>query len=132
MTLPLTAALAAAILAVLQVVLMVAVGNMRRATSISFGDGGNDELLRLTRRHGNLIENAPIFLILLTLLEMLGGNPLVVMGLAGLFVLARISHAIALSSADGPLVFRVFGALGTVLSLLGSAGFVAFQVSTLI
>lgn len=128
MTLPVTAALAASILAVLQVILMVTVGNMRRAKSISFGDGGDAELLRLSRRHGNLIENAPMFLILLSLLEMIGGTSSVVTGLAGLFVVARLSHAVALSSDGSPVVFRVLGALGTVLSLLGGAGFVAYQV----
>ena len=128
MTLPVTAALAASILAVLQVILMVTVGNMRRAKSISFGDGGDAELLRLSRRHGNLIENAPMFLILLSLLEMIGGASIVVTSLAGLFIVARLSHAVALSSDSSPVVFRVLGALGTVLSLLGGAGFLGFQV----
>ncbi len=131
MTLPLTAALLAAVLALLQVFLMVTVGNMRRAESISLGDGGNEELLRLTRRHGNLIENAPMFLILLSLLEMTGGSAVVVTALAGTFLIARLSHAFALSTASSPLVFRVLGALGTVLSLLGGAGFLIYQVTRL-
>ncbi len=128
MTLPLTTALVAAVLAVLQVVLMMTVGNKRRAESISLGDGGNQDLLRLTRRHGNLIENAPMFLILLMLLELLGGASNTVLILGGIFVLARFSHALALSSADSPLVLRVFGALGTIIGLLGSAGVLAYQV----
>lgn len=131
MTLPLTAALAAAALAIIQAFLMVTVGNMRRATSISIGDGGNQDLLRLTRRHGNFIENAPMFLILLTLLELLGGTPTIVTGLAILFVLTRISHAISLSSAYSPLAFRVIGAVGTVISLVGGAGLLVWQVSGL-
>ena len=130
MTLPITAALAASILAVLQVILMMAVGNMRRAKSISFGDGGDAELLRLSRRHGNLIENAPMFLILLSLLEMLGGASTIVSVLAILFVVARVSHAVALSSDSAPLVFRLIGALGTMLSLLGGAGFLSYHVLT--
>lgn len=131
MTLPLTAALAASILAIIQVVLMMTVGNKRRATSISLGDGGDETLLRLMRRHGNFIENAPMFLILLALLELLGGASSVVTGLAGLFIITRICHAVSLSSADGLAAFRVIGALGTVLSLLGGAGLLAWQVSGL-
>lgn len=131
MTLPLTAALVAAVLALLQVFLMVTVGNKRRAESISLGDGGNEELLRLTRRHGNLIENAPMFLILLSLLELLGGPTTVVTTLAGVFLVARFSHAAALSSASSPLAFRVLGAFGTVVSLLGGAGFLIYQVAGL-
>ncbi|MBO6504039.1 MAG: MAPEG family protein [Kordiimonadaceae bacterium] len=130
MTLPITAALAAAILAVLQIILMFPVGNMRRAKNIPFGDGGDAELLRLSRRHGNFIENAPMFLILLTLLELIGGSTMTVTALAGLFVVARLSHAIALSSDNGPLVFRVVGALGTIISLLATAGFLAYQVTS--
>lgn len=130
MTLPLTAALAAAILAVLQIMLMFPVGNMRRAKNIPFGDGGDAELLRLSRRHGNFIENAPMFLILLTLLELIGGSATVVMAFAGLFIVARLSHALALSSDNGPLVFRVIGAVGTILSILGTAGFLAYQATT--
>ncbi len=129
MTLPVTAALAAAVLAVLQVVLMFAVGRMRGAKNIPFGDGGDAVLLRLTRRHGNLIENAPMFLILLSLLELIGGSGAVVTAFAGLFLVARLSHAIALSSDSAPLAFRVVGALGTIISLLGTAGFLAYHVT---
>ena len=131
MTLPLITALTASVLAIMQAFLMVTVGNRRRATSISFGDGGDPDMLRLMRRHGNFIENAPMVLLLLALLEMLGAATTGVLTIAVLFVVTRISHAIALSSADSPLVFRVLGALGTLLSLLGGAGFLAYQVSGL-
>lgn len=129
MTLPVIAALAASVLAVLQAVLMLTVGNKRRADSVAFGDGGDVELLRLIRRHGNLIENAPMFLILLALLEILGGSSNVVITLAVVFVLARFSHALALSGPAMPLAFRIFGALGTLVGLLGTAGFLAYTAS---
>lgn len=132
MTLPLITAITASVLAIMQAFLMVTVGNRRRATSISFGDGGDADMLRLMRRHGNFIENAPMILILLALLEILGAPSAGIMTIAILFVVTRVSHAIALSSADSPLVFRVLGALGTLLSLLGGAGFLAYQVSGLL
>lgn len=131
MTLPIIAALAAAILAVMQVILMVTVGNRRRTSAISFGDGGDADMLRVMRRHGNFIENAPMFLILLSLLEILGGSQSIVLGLATVFVVTRISHAIALSSATAPTAFRVIGALGTIIGLLGGAGTLAWQVSSM-
>lgn len=129
MTLPIIAATAAAVLAFMQVVLMMTVGLKRRASGVSLGDGGDAELNRRIRRHGNFIENAPMFLILLSLFEAMGGAQPVAMGLAGLFLAARISHALSLSSADAPIALRAFGALGTILSLLGGAGFLAWQVS---
>lgn len=132
MTLPIIAALTAAFLALMQTILMVTVGNRRRASSISFGDGGDPDMLRIMRRHGNFIENAPMVLILLSLLEILGGGQTVVLGLAILFVVTRISHAIALSSANSPLAFRVIGALGTLISLVGGAGALAWQASTMV
>ena len=131
MTLPIIAALAAAFLAVMQVILMVTVGNRRRTSAIPFGDGGDADMLRITRRHGNFIENAPMFLILLSLLEILGGSQSIVLGLAAIFIVTRISHAIALSSATSPIAFRAVGALGTLIGLLGGAGALAWQVSTL-
>ena len=132
MTLPIIAALTAAFLALMQTILMVTVGNRRRASSISFGDGGDPDMLRIVRRHGNFIENAPMVLILLSLLEMLGGSQTVVLGFAILFVVTRISHAIALSSANSPLAFRVIGAAGTLISLVGGAGALAWQASKII
>jgi uncharacterized membrane protein YecN with MAPEG domain len=128
MILPTTAALAAAFLGVMQIILMMTVGNKRRATSISLGDGGDADMLRVTRRHGNFIENAPMFLILLMLFEILGGAQTIVIGFAILFIVTRISHAISLSSAETPLVFRATGALGTLISFIGLSGFIAWTV----
>lgn len=110
---------------------MIAVGNKRRAASISLGDGGDSDLLMRMRRHGNFIENAPMFLILLSLFEMLGGAPAIVTAFAGIFIITRLSHAYALSGEGKPVVFRVTGALGTAVSLLGTAGFILWQVNTL-
>lgn len=128
MILPTTAALAAAFLGVMQIALMVMVGNRRRATSISLGDGGDADLLRISRRHGNFTENAPMFLILLMLFEMLGGGQTIVISFAILFTGTRISHAISMSKPDGSLVLRGIGALGTLVSLLGLSGLIAWQV----
>lgn len=131
MTLPIIAALAAAFLAVMQVILMLGVGLKRGSTGISLGDGGDEDMLRRIRRHGNFIENAPMVLILLSLLEILGGGQNIVFGFAVLFIVTRISHAIALSSASAPTAFRAVGAFGTLISLVGTAGVLVWQVSTM-
>lgn len=127
MTLPITAAMAAAILAIIQVFLMIAVGNKRRSSSILLGDGGNADLLMRMRRHGNFIENAPIFLILLTLFELIGGQQYLATAFAGIFILTRLSHALSLSGEAMPLIFRVIGALGTAISLVGLSGLILWQ-----
>lgn len=129
MTLPIISGYAAALLAILQVALMASVGNARRAVGVPLGDGGNPELLMNIRRHANLTESAPLFLILLALLEITGGNTLIVSGIAALYVLARISHAFALSGPDQPAAARAFGALGTLIGLAGTAFVLLWHLS---
>ena len=73
MTFPIMTAYAAIALALLQVGLMMTVGIARNNNGIPVGDSGNEALLYKVRRHGNLIENAPIFLILLAFYEVSGG-----------------------------------------------------------
>ena len=129
MTLPLISGYTAAILGLLQIILMMPVGLARRTAEVSLGDGGNDALLMKIRRHGNLTENAPIFLILLGFLEITGGPHMAIMGLAVVFTLARISHAIALSGPNTPVAARAFGAMGTMIGILGTAGTLAWHLS---
>ncbi|MCK0070781.1 MAPEG family protein [Kordiimonas laminariae] len=112
---------AAALLGMLQISLMIPVGRARGQIGVPIGDNGNTELLRKIRRHGNLTENAPIFLILLTLLEISNASKILVVIFAILFVTARISHVIAFSASETPAFFRAFGALGTIVSILGSS-----------
>jgi uncharacterized membrane protein YecN with MAPEG domain len=131
MTIPIISGYTAALIALLQVALMMAVGLNRGKVGVPVGDGGDAALLYKIRRHGNLIENAPMFLILLALLEATGGSPSVVLGLAALFIIARISHAYALSGPDRPVAARGFGAFGTMAGILGAAGMMVWQLSML-
>jgi uncharacterized membrane protein YecN with MAPEG domain len=131
MTLPIISAYAAAILGIFQVALMMTVGLARQKAGISLGDGGDDAMLMRIRRHGNFTENAPIFLILLAFLETAGAATLIVEGFAVLFILARLSHAFALSGPNKPLPARAFGAFGTIISIVGTAGTLIWQLSSL-
>ena len=78
------------------------------------------------RRHGNLAENAALFIVLLALLELSGGYPMLVMIFGGLFVFARISHAIALTGSWSELPLRPVGALGTIVAGVGTAGMLLY------
>jgi uncharacterized membrane protein YecN with MAPEG domain len=71
MILPTTLALAAAA-AFINFWLMVRIGQIRHATGILTGDGGNDLLTRRMRAQINFIENTPIALILIAVIEMTG------------------------------------------------------------
>ncbi len=113
--LPLYTALTAAVLMMMQLALMLLVGFNRRAFATSIGDGGHTGLLLAIRRHGNLAENAPLFLILLGLLEIMRGSTLFVLLIACAFVTARILHAVGLTLNEGANAPRALGALGTLV-----------------
>lgn len=110
---PIISAATAAALLFLQSLLMLGVVLQRRSNRQSLGDGGHDSLLKAIRRHGNLAENAGIFVATLALFELLGGNTLQVEILAGVLVLARLSHAFGLSLGKTTNIFRVMGAVLT-------------------
>lgn len=94
-----TAALGAFLLA-LQAGLMLSVG-FYRTRGIFVGLDDDPTLERLVRRHGNLAENAGLFLAALALLEIIAGQSLAVAGLCLGFALARLLHAIGFSSLAG-------------------------------
>jgi uncharacterized membrane protein YecN with MAPEG domain len=75
-----------------------------------------------------LIENAPILLILLAFVETFGGANWLVSSLGTTFVIARLAHAVALSQSSGPGFLRAVGAAGTMLSILGSAGYLTWLI----
>lgn len=125
---PVVTAVTAGVLAVLQSSLMLTVGMKRLKYSQGIGDGGYEDLARLIRRHGNLAENAAIFLVVLALLEMTGINHLIVITLASLFIIARFSHALAFSITSGPHPLRAFGAILTAILTIVCSGYLIWTV----
>ena len=117
---PTAAAVTAASIAILNALLVTYVGAGRFKYKTSLGDGGHDALNRRIRMHGNLAENAPLFLILLALVEMTGEHGRFVWFLGPVFVVLRLVHAVGLSEAvsPGPNLFRGIGAAGTMICQL--------------
>ena len=114
LVMPTVSALTAGVLLIFQTLLMLAAARGRQRARQSLGDGGDSDLERAVRRHGNFAENAAIFLIGVTLLEMLGGARLWVEGLCAIFVLGRLSHALGLSMKRTVNLFRFVGIVLTV------------------
>jgi uncharacterized membrane protein YecN with MAPEG domain len=119
MILPITLTLAGAA-AILHIWLSLRVSRLRRPLKIGVGDGGNEMLMRRMRAHANFAENIPIFLILLALLELAGGDPTILWAVGLVFVLARLAHAFGMDRA-GANALRVVGIGVTWLVLLGLA-----------
>jgi len=117
MILPITLTIAGAA-AILHIWLSLRVSRLRRPLKVGVGDGGNEILLRRMRAHANFAENAPLFLILLALLELATGGTLWLWGAAIVFMLARILHAFGMDR-PGANPMRVGGIALSWLSLLG-------------
>ncbi|MEM7058036.1 MAG: MAPEG family protein [Pseudomonadota bacterium] len=122
--------IAAAVLILMQMVLMLSVGMHRASVKVGVGFGEDEQLHRKIRRHGNLAENAGVFLIGMALAEISGASTFYLSIVAAVFVAARASHALAFSSTSGShspqgsVVFpamRMFGAFGTAGSGIGLA-----------
>lgn len=124
--LPITLTIAAAA-TVLHIWLAGRVSQLRRGYRISIGDGGNEALHRRIRAHGNYIENMPIVLILLALLELAGGDARLLWGAAIIFIVARLLHAFGMDRTP-PSKLRMFGMMGSILALVILAGYAVFML----
>ncbi|WP_422362619.1 MAPEG family protein [Pyruvatibacter mobilis] len=95
----------------LSLVLAILVVRQRAKHSVSLGDGGNADVERAIRAHGNNVEYVAIALPGLIALGLLGAS-LTLLHAAGLLVtVGRVAHAIGIS--NGISIFRQLGTLAT-------------------
>jgi uncharacterized membrane protein YecN with MAPEG domain len=125
---PLYTGMFAAVLMTLQIVLMGLVIGRRGNNNVLIGTGGVDAVERAVRAHGNLIENAPMLLICLALIELIGGSDIWVLALGSAFLVGRLMHAIGLSTSLGVTVWRFTGTVGSMITMLIAAGYLAYLV----
>lgn len=111
----------AALLTLLFVALSVRTLRIRRRNQIAVGDGGNSEMLRAIRVHGNFAEYAPLALLLIALVESNGAGVGWVHTLGTALLLGRCSHAFGVSKTKENFRFRVFGMSLTFFALMGAA-----------
>jgi len=108
----------AAAIALLTLFLSLSVSALRAKTGISILHGENIALAERIRRHGNLVESAPLVLILMGVAE-LGGAPALWLYVAGTALLAgRILHPIGLSAARPKSPVRIAGGMLTTAAIL--------------
>jgi uncharacterized protein len=103
--------------ALLALVLAVLVSRQRVRSKTNMGAGGNPALERAIRAHGNLVEYAPLVLIMLLVLALSGLSTfwLNVLGIA--FTAGRVLHAWGLSTSSRENVGRAAGISLTWLSM---------------
>ena len=88
-------------------------GKFRGSGGVSVGDGGNDMLMRRMRAQSNFIEQTPITLLGVALIELAGKGGMWLAPLGALFLIGRITHGIGM---DGG--FKLGRPLGMVTGLL--------------
>lgn len=108
--------IAAGVMGLLLLTLSMRVAAVRRANSISIGDGGNAELMMRGRAQANCAEYAAIGVLLIFLAEQAYGASWFVISLAALFVIGRLMHPFGMAKL-APNVFRVAGMIGTWTAL---------------
>jgi uncharacterized membrane protein YecN with MAPEG domain len=107
------------LITILAIFLAFRVGIVRGTTNTLLGEGDSSELLQSIRSHGNLIEHAPLALMLLLLLEMQGVADWKLHLLGSSFFLLRILHAYGVTISRESTPYRFVGALGSWAMMVG-------------
>lgn len=110
----------AAAAAIINLWLAIRCGQVRAKAKVIHGDGGNPLLMQRMRAQSNFIENAPLALVLVGLVELAGRGGAWLAPVAGLFILGRLAHAIGMDKPGANLP-RGFGAISAMLVQLGLA-----------
>jgi uncharacterized membrane protein YecN with MAPEG domain len=127
MPLPVTA-IYIALLALIGLVLQQLVGRERLRTGVSLYDGGDERLAVALRRQGNFVEQVPVAMVLLAVVELNGASPLWLHALGGALVLARLVHPFGLDMHEAKVPTRFVGAAVTVVVIFLLIGTALWQV----
>jgi uncharacterized membrane protein YecN with MAPEG domain len=117
MILPVTLTAAGAS-ALINLWLAVRVSQKRSAAKVWVGDGGNEPLIARMRAQANFIEYTPIVLILFALVELASGSSILLWSAMAVYLIGRVAHGFGM---DGWMIGRSFGALSTMIIMLGLA-----------
>lgn len=132
MTLPVTA-LTAAICALMLLITAIATVRQRFVSQAAFGDAGSPALIAAMRSHGNLAEHAPLFVIMIALLELANVHHWALTGLAVMFLSARAVHIVGLHGKHlpgKPPAARSIGVMGTWLAYVLAILWIFYLVIT--
>ncbi|SEN88173.1 hypothetical protein SAMN04488003_1531 [Loktanella fryxellensis] len=104
------------------------VSAVRGANNISFGDGGNTELLRRIRQHGNCAEWSAFVLILMILAEGMGTPPVWLHASGVLLLIGRIAHPFGLVAGNAGHPLRYVGNGTNLLAAVNTMICIAIHV----
>ena len=124
MILPNAMSFAASYIAVLMLIgfaLALRVVRRRRDARIGLGDGDDRELRKRIRAHGNFSEYAPLVMLLLIALVLVGAREWMIHAVGLVGTAGRILHALGVSRASGASVGRTAGMMLTFAALVCGA-----------
>ncbi|NQW09912.1 MAG: MAPEG family protein [Alphaproteobacteria bacterium] len=104
--------------ALFMVFLSIRVIAVRRSRRIGLESGGDPELARRIRVHGNACETLPIGLIVLALVEATGGQVWLVHALGAALIVGRLAHFQGLTQSIGASLGRTLGMVLTFTVLI--------------
>jgi uncharacterized membrane protein YecN with MAPEG domain len=113
----------AGLCALLVLVLATRVAHWRLTHKIGLGDGGDRELLKRVRAHGNAVEYLPLCLILLGGMELNGYPSRLIHGFGIALLFSRVAHAWGVSRNAGTSAGRLGGIVVTWGVMLAMAAF---------
>lgn len=111
-------------------ILMMRVGQVRLSERVNLGDGGNDMLQARIRAHGNFTENAPLALMGLFALAMLGAAQIALHVFGAAFFIGRVLHAYGMAKPNSAGKGRVIGMILTLLPFIGMAIYLFILIFT--
>lgn len=121
---------AAISLCLLFIVLTARVSIKRQSQNTALGNGKNNSALqKAIRAQGNLTESLPLFILLLYLVEVNGAPTTYIWVLAGLYGLARLSHAVGISQQRDFSLLRTIGGGATLLSFVALCILMALRLA---
>ncbi len=106
--------------------LMLRVGKGRLSKQINLGDGGDPDMIARVRAHGNFTEVAPLALIGLVAIAMMGGSPLLLHIFGGAYFVGRILHFLGMRGTFGQ--GRLIGTVLTLLVFFGQAAYLLYLI----
>jgi len=114
-------AIYAALLGLMLLVLKFRVIAARRRLLVDVLDGGEHDVTRRMRVHGNFAEHVPLALILMAVVELNGAEAWNVHALGAVLLISRVLHAHGLETTPGKSFGRAAGVIGTTAVIVSAA-----------
>ena len=127
LALPSVSLLFAAALGLLNVWLAVRASATRIGRKVMVGDGQDPLMLARMRAHANFVEYVPMALILMTLIELMGGRGTALWVIGSLLVIGRVLHPFGMER-PAPNPFRMTGIALTMLATVALIGWAVWML----